>query len=93
MDHTTHLRKKFQLDKHISSKLCYHNIDDERKNINSFLRIECTLFVVPFIQACFMRSLVEIGQTVLGEKILTFRQCIFAISLLSPLGNRRGHSY
>ena len=31
MDHTTHLRKKFHLDKHISLKLCYHNIDEEIK--------------------------------------------------------------
>ena len=37
-----------------------------------------------FTQGCFVPSLVEIGQVVL-ERIFKFRQCIFAISQLSPL--------
>ena len=37
-----------------------------------------------FTQGCFVPSLVEIGQVVL-ERMFKFRQCIFAISQLSPL--------
>ena len=40
-------------------------------------------------QECFVPSLVEIGPAVL-EKIFKFRQCIFAISKLSPLGKGQG---
>ena len=39
-----------------------------------------------------MPSLVGIGPVVL-EKILKFSQCIFTISLLSPLGKRRDPSF
>ena len=41
-------------------------------------------------QGCIVTSLVEIGTVVLGKKIFIFSQCIFAISLLSPLGKGRG---
>ena len=41
---------------------------------------------IPFTQGCFAPSLVEIGSVVLEKKIFEFRQCIFTISLLSPLG-------
>ena len=37
-----------------------------------------------------MPSLVEIGPVVQENKIFQCRQCIFAISLLSPVGNGRG---
>ena len=37
-----------------------------------------------FTQGCFVSCLVEISSMIL-EKIFKFRQCIFAISLLSPL--------
>ena len=40
-----------------------------------------------------MPSLVEIGSVVLEKKIFEFRQCICAISLLSPLGKERGPSF
>ena len=40
---------------------------------------------IPFTQGCFVPNLVEIGSAV-QENILKFRQCIFAISLISPLG-------
>ena len=40
-----------------------------------------------------MPSLVEIGSVVLEKKIFKFRQCIFAISLLSLLGKGRGPSF
>ena len=40
-----------------------------------------------------MPSLVEIGSVVLEKKIFLFRQCIFAISLLSPLGEGWGPSF
>ena len=40
-----------------------------------------------------MPSLVEIGSVVLKKKNFKVRQCIFAISLLSPLGKERGHSF
>ena len=43
-------------------------------------------------QECFVPSLVEIGPAVL-EKIFKFRQCIFAISKLSPLGKGLGPSF
>ena len=45
---------------------------------------------IPFTQGCFVPSFVEIGSVVL-EKI--FRQCNFAISLLSPLEKGRGISF
>ena len=37
-----------------------------------------------------MRSLVEIGSVFFEKKILKFRQCVFAILYLSPLGKGRG---
>ena len=48
---------------------------------------------IPFIQGCFVPSLVEIGSVVLEKKIFKFCQCIFAISQLSPLGKGRGPSF
>ena len=45
-----------------------------------------------FIHECFVSSLVEIDPEVLEKSFLKFRQCIFAISSLSPLGKRRGPS-
>ena len=48
---------------------------------------------IPFTQGCFVPSLVEIGSVVLEKKIFEFRQCIFAISLLSPLGEGWGPSF
>ena len=47
----------------------------------------------PITQGCFVPSLVEIGSVVLKKKILKVGQCIFAISLLSPLGNGQGPSF
>ena len=44
------------------------------------------------IKGCFVQSLVEIGPMVLEKKIFNIRQCVFAISLLSPLVKRRGPS-
>ena len=46
-----------------------------------------------FTQGCFVPSLVEIGLVVLEKKILKMRQCIFAISLLSPLGKEQRPSF
>ena len=40
-----------------------------------------------------MLSLVETGTVVIEKKILKIRQCIFATSLLSPLGKRGGPSF
>ena len=83
MGHIATLRNQFK------SKLwLYHNVDLERKKAIIFLKIEWSWFVkpgVPFTNDCFVPSLVEIGQVVL-ENIFKFRQCIFAISYLSPLG-------
>ena len=42
---------------------------------------------IPFTQECIVPSLVEIDPMVL-DKIFKFRQSIFAISLLSPLGKK-----
>ena len=47
--------------------------------------IECFLFVktwIPFIQGCFVLSLVEICPVVLEKKIFNKRECIFAV--ISP---------
>ena len=52
------------------------------------MKNECFLFVktwILFTQGCFVPSLAEIDPVVL-EMISKFRQCIFTISLLSPLG-------
>ena len=45
---------------------------------------------IPILQGCFVPSLVEIGPKVLEMKHFKFHQCNFTISLLSPLGKRRG---
>ena len=44
-------------------------------------------------QGYILLSLVEIGPVVLEKKSFQFRQCISAMSLLSPLGNGRGPSF
>ena len=44
-------------------------------------------------QGYFVPSLVEIGSVVLEKNIFEFRQCIFTISLLSPLGGGWGPSF
>ena len=41
---------------------------------------------IPFTHRCFEPNFVEIGSVFLEEKIFKFRQCIFTISWLSPLG-------
>ena len=54
---------------------------------------KCPLFEktwIPFSQGFFVSGLVEIGPVVLEKKIFQFRPCIFAISLLSPLGKGWG---
>ena len=51
------------------------------------------LIWIPFTQGCFLPSLVEIDPVVLEKKILKVCQCIFAISLLTPLGKGRGPSF
>ena len=50
-------------------------------------------FIWILTQGCFVPSLVEIGSVVLEKKIFKFCQCIFAISLLSPLGKGQGPSF
>ena len=45
-----------------------------------------------YTQGCFVQSLVEIGPGVL-ENIFKFRQCIFIILLLVPLGKWYGPSF
>ena len=47
---------------------------------------------IPINQGCFVPSLVEISPVVL-KKIFKVGQCIFAISLLSPLGKGLGPSF
>ena len=47
---------------------------------------------IRIIQRCFVPTLVEIGPMVLEKKIFKSRWCIFAISLLFPLGNWQGMS-
>ena len=48
---------------------------------------------IPITQECFVPSLVEIGPMVFKKKIFKLLQCIFAISLLSPLRKERGPSF
>ena len=55
------------------------------------LSFEQTLFAIS--QVCSVPSLVEIGPVVFKKKIFRVGQCIFAISLLSPLGNGRDPSF
>ena len=55
----------------------------------------CPLFEqiwIPITQGYFVPSFVELGPVVL-KKILKVHQCIFAISLLSPLGKGHGPSF
>ena len=77
--------------------LLHHNVYlERRKTIITFLITEWSLFVkprVPFTQECFVPSFVEIGPVVLERKFFKFRQCIFAISLLSPFGKRHFPSF
>ena len=47
----------------------------------------------PFTKGCFVPSSVIICPVVLKKKILKFRQLIFAIYLLSPLGKEHGPSF
>ena len=66
------------------------------KNIISFLRIECFLFIkiwIPFTQGCFVQSLVEIGFVVLEKKIIKYRLCIFTFPYLSSLVEGCGPSF
>ena len=48
---------------------------------------------IPITKGCFVPSLVEIGPVVFKKKIFKVRQCIFVISLLSPLRKWRGPSF
>ena len=59
-----------------------------KKFLISFLRIVMALYLhkLPFSQICFMLSLVQIGPVILRR----FRQCFFAISLLSPFEIEHG---
>ena len=49
--------------------------------------------LIPFTQEYIVPSLVEIGPVVLEKKIFKVHQCIFAISLLSPVGKGHGPSF
>ena len=41
--------------------------------------------LISITKGCFLQDLVETGKSVLEKKSFTFRQCILAFSLLSPL--------
>ena len=86
MGHIAHLRKQFK------SMNTYDYIitliERRKKTLLTLWELFGSSFEqtwIPFIQGCLVQSLVEIGQMVL-KKIYKFRQYIFAISLLSPLG-------
>ena len=94
MGHIAHLRKQLilintygyiiTLIKRRKNPLCL-----KKKPLFTFWEFNGSSFEetwIPFIQGCIVPSLVEISQMVLKKKILKFRQCIFAISLSSPLG-------
>ena len=51
------------------------------------------LFKIPVIQGCSVFKSVKIGPVVLDMILNQFRQCIFAIWLLSPLWIGRGPSF
>ena len=62
---------------------CYFNTIFPWKRVWPFIQKYTSVF---FNEGYFLPSLVEIGHGVLEIKIFRFRQCIFAISILSPLG-------
>ena len=69
--------------------LCYFVIISLRKGrVPSF---EQTW--IPFTQECFEPRLIEISSVVLEKNLWKFCQCIFTISLLSPLGKGWGPSF
>ena len=89
MGHIAHPRNQTHL---LKAMIISQHWFGEEKTIISFLISEWSLFVKPwvsFTKGCFVTSLVEIGPVVLEKKMFKFRQCIFAIALLSPL--RKGH--
>ena len=66
----------------------------EEKNLLLFengMFVSCDI-LGPLHQRIVCVSLVEIGPVVLEKKILKFCHCIFAISLLYPLGKECGPS-
>ena len=90
--------KPVQINKHIFSKrYLNHNVDLEKsKPIISFLIIEWSLFGkpgFPFTRRCIVPYLDKIDPIIVQTKIFRFRECIFAISQLFPLGKRSGHSF
>ena len=56
-----------------------------------FEKRNCPYFC--FNKGCFVPSFVEIGLVVPEGKSFKFSQCIFAISLLAPLGKGCGPSF
>ena len=68
----------------------------EKKTLFTLWALDCSSFEqtwILFTQWCFVPNLVEIGPAVLEKKHFKFRQCIFTISLLSPLGKGLGPSF
>ena len=75
----------------------YHNVNWEKKKpLLTFWELNsssCEQTWIPFTQECFVPNLVENGPSVLKKRIFSFRQCIFAIDKLSPLGKGHGPSF
>ena len=77
--------KTVQINKHIIMIISQRWLRKEKKTIiNIGSLFEETW--IPFTHGCFLPRLFEIGSVVLEKKIFLFRQCIFAILKLSPLG-------
>ena len=75
--------------KFVNVFLLFRNYLILEKSIALPLKKSC----IPFTQKRCVPSLVETGPVVLEKKSFKFRQCIFAISYLSPLGKRLGPSF
>ena len=93
MGQIAHLRKQF---KSINTYDYIITLNKRRKNQSFTLwEFNCSSFEqtwILFIQWYIVPILDEISPAVLEKKILKFCQCIFAISLLSPLEKRWGPS-
>ena len=90
--HIAHLSKQFKL----IYTYDYQTLIKRRKIlVSSLLELNCSSFEPPPLlnEWCIVPSLVKISPVVLEKRIFLFRQCIFAISYLSPIAKGRYSSF
>ena len=96
MGHIAHLRNQFKSINtlHQTNGYIITLIRSGKKNVISFLRIECSIFVNPWVPFThFLPSLVEIGLVVLKKKTLNFIS-VFSLFLYDlPLGKGSAPSF